>query len=202
MRSTGWVLGMLGLVSAGLFACSSNTITNGTLAFGIAESLLVLYPESPSQGYVLLSSGTGTCAAQQAGVPFGGVAGLDSVIFPLGQLDAAGHNLPLAAGTYTIVDPSTSLKTAGLYAFAAVVASDSFCNPAETDGNSGTVSISPFDTADGGSSSLAYTAVFSGTQITGTNSLTTCLVSLDAGPFDAGCLECVFPLDGGACAIQ
>lgn len=205
MRRASWVLGMLGVAgvaSAGLFACSSNTVSPGTLAFGIAESLLVLYPERPSQGYVLLSSGTGTCAAQQAGVAFGQVASLDTVVFPLGLLDAAGKNLPLTAGTYTIVDPSMTLNTAGLFAFGAVVAADGLCNAGESDATSGTLSISAFDTADGGTSNLAYTAVFGATQITGANTLTTCLVSVDAGPFDGGCLDCVFPEDGGACAIQ
>ncbi len=201
MRRGSWMLGVLGVASAGLVACSSDTVSPGTLAFNIAESLLVLYPEDPTLGYVLLSSATGNCAAQQAGVPFGQAGNVDSVVFPLGQLDSTGNNLPLTGGTYTVVDPSTMLNSAGAFAFAAVIVTDSQCDDAESDGSSGTVTVSPFDTADGGSSSLTYSAVFGLAQATGSNALTTCLVSVDAGPFDGSCLQCVFPADGGPCAI-
>jgi hypothetical protein len=202
MRSAKWVLAMLAVTSAGLVACSSDTVTDGTLSFNIAESLLVLYPDFPTTGFVLLSSGTGNCAATQAGVPTTEVGNVDYVVFPLGQLDANGANLPLTGGNYTIVDPSTNLNSAGLFAFAAVTTVDNACDNVESDASSGTVTVSPFDSADGGSSSLAYVAVFGNTQISGTGSLTTCLVSVDAGPFDGACHLCVPAADGGACAIQ
>jgi hypothetical protein len=202
MRSSKWVLAMLAVASGGLFACGSDSITDGTLAFTIAEGLLVLYPDAPTTGYALLSSGTGNCAATQAGVPPTGIGNLDFVVFPLGQLDANGNNLPLTGGNYTIVDPSTNLNSAGLFAFAAVSAIDSACGNLESDASSGTVTISPFESADGGLSSLAYVAVFGSTQLSGTNSLTTCLVSVDAGPYDGACHQCVPAADGGACAIQ
>jgi hypothetical protein len=211
MRSVWWMLGMLAVTSAGLSACSSDSIANGTLGFTVAESLLVLYPEDPTFGVALLSEGTGTCAALQSGVTMGitpsagaaEVAGLEYLYIPIEQVDVNNNALPLAAATYTVFDPTVGTSPPGFFALVAAIVTDDACDPIEEDANSGTLTISPFDTTDGGSSSLNYSAVFGGTtQVSGTYTLTTCLVSLDAGVAPGTCVQCVPVGDAGACAIQ
>ena len=206
MRRAGWMLAALAVVGSGLFACSSSTVTQGELGFTVAESLLVLYPENAADGYVLLSAATGTCAALQTGasvVVNAEVANLDYLAILLGAYDANGDPLPLSAATYTVVDPSTGGTPPGLFALVAGLSTDAACDPTEQDASTGSVTLSPLDTTDGGSSSLNFSAVFGGTtQLTGTYPLTTCLVSLDAGVAPGTCLACTSPPDGGPCAIQ
>jgi hypothetical protein len=199
MRNAHSMLGMLALASAGLFACNSATMTNGSLGFTVAESLLVL--ETENAGFVLLSSATGNCDALKSGVPLGQVANTDYLVILLGVLDTSGNFVALTAGSYTVIDPSASFNPPGLLANAADVTTDSSCNPGESDATSGTATLSPFDASDGGSSSLSYSVVFGSTQVSGTYALTTCLISgmVDAG---AGCIPCDFAADGEACAIQ
>jgi hypothetical protein len=204
MRRASWILGMLAAASAALFACSTD-ITPGTLGFTVAEGLLVLYPEDSTAGYALLSSGTGTCASLQAGntvVPAADVAGLSYLYMPLGNFDANSNLLTLSAGTYNVADPNGTFSVPSLVAYAAAIQTDDACDPVEQDATSGTVTVSPFDTADGGSSSLTFSAVFGTTQVSGSYPLTTCLVTLDAGIGNDTCVQCIFPGDGGPCAIQ
>ncbi|MGO9831394.1 MAG: hypothetical protein ACLPJH_14745 [Myxococcaceae bacterium] len=204
------MLALLVLGSAGLAACSSST-SNGTLNFTIAESLLVLEPEDPTVGFALLSAGTGNCAALQSGVSFGvnivppQISNLAYMLILLGNLDSSGNSIALTAGSYTVVDPDTGTFTPpGLLSNAYGVATDTSCNDTSSPGSSGTVTIDPFTSTDGGSSTLIYSIVFGGTQVSGTNVLTTCLVSSSVPLMDAGtCVPCVASaVDGGACAIQ
>jgi hypothetical protein len=204
MRRAKRVLGLMVAASVGL-SCNSST-TPATLQFNVAESLLVLDPNDASSGYVLLSSGTGACAALQSGLTVFGnaqVGNFDYVILLLGQLDAAGQFVALTAGTYGILDPTASFNPPGLIANAAIIASDPTCNVVETDASSGTLTVAPFDTADGGTSAFNYSAIFGASVVTGTYSLTTCLVPDTTPLADAGtCAVCTGGTpDGGACAI-
>jgi hypothetical protein len=208
MRSPTRALGLLVATFFGLIACSSDTITDGSLGFTVAESILVLEPDNATIGYAVLSGGTGTCAALQSGVTIipAQVGGLDYVYILLGQLDASANLLPLAAGSYTIInptDPNSSFTPPGLLANAVALGSDSSCLGTPTFASSGTATVVPFDSSDGGSSTLNYTAVFGSTRVTGTYVLTTCLVPSTTALADAGtCVECVGGTpDGGACAI-
>lgn len=205
MRSVRRGLGLLLVTSFGLSACSSST-TNGTLAFTVADSVLVLDPTNAASGYVVLSSGTGTCTALQSGLTLFGniqIGHLSYLIFLLGRVDASGTFVALTAGTYTILDPSQSFSPPGLIANAGTLYSDSSCLLMESDASSGTATVAPFDTADGGTSAFNYSAVFGGTQVTGTYTLTTCLVPSTTPLADAGtCAVCAGGTpDGGACAI-
>jgi hypothetical protein len=208
MRGARWLLAALGVASVGgVVACSSDSVSNGSLGFSVAESLLVLFPEDPTSGYALLSSGTGTCAALQTGVTVAGdaeIASLGYLLVPLAQVDASNTPLPLAATTYTIVDPANpTASPPGAFAVVAAVSTDLSCDPTEDDANSGTVTISPFDTTDGGSSPFNFSAIFDQTtRVTGSYTLSTCLVSLDAGVPAGTCVACDFPVNGAACAIQ
>lgn len=208
MRSPTRALGLLVAVGLGLVACSSDTTTNGSLNFTVAESILVLEPDNATIGYAVLSGGTGTCAALQSGVTLipAQVGGLDYVYILLGQLDAQANLLPLAAGSYTIInptDPNASFTPPGLLANAVAVPSDTSCFGTATFASSGTATVLPFDATDGGSSTLNYTAVFGSTRVTGTYALSTCLVPSTTALADAGtCIECVgATADGGVCAI-
>jgi hypothetical protein len=206
MRSTTRALRVLVATSLGLVACSSST-TNGTLGFNVADSLLVLDPNNASSGYVVLSSGTGNCAALQAGAgvvpPFVQVGSVSYLIILLGLVDASGNFIALTAGSYPILDPNTNFNPPGPLANAAAVLSDTGCAYAASPANSGSATLSPFDTSDGGSSTLNYSALFGNTQVTGSYTLTTCLVPDTTPGADAGtCLNCAgATADGGACAI-
>jgi hypothetical protein len=209
MRRLWWTLATVVVASAGVLACSSSTVSNGTLGFNVAESLLVLFPDAPEYGFVLMSSGTGNCPVLQSGVsiPYGQVSNLDYVLFELGVYAADGGIQPLSAGTYTVVDPNDSSATftpPGLVSNMYAVSTDPYCDTSLSTGSSGTVTVAPFDSSDGGSSGLSYSVVVADSvQITGTYSLTTCLVD-DAVPLlDAGeCIECIpGPNDAGPCTI-
>lgn len=205
MRSVRRGVGLLVATSLGLFACSSST-TSGSLAFNVAESLLVLDPDNAASGYVVLSNATGNCAALQSGLTLFEnfqIGNLRYVIFLLGQQDANSNYVALTAGTYTILDPSQSFNPPGLIANAGAIESDSSCTPTGSNASSGTATVAPFDTADGGTSAFSYSAVFGSTQITGTYTLTTCLVPDTTPLADAGtCVVCTGGTpDGGACAI-
>ncbi|MGO8971422.1 MAG: hypothetical protein ACLQDQ_17845 [Myxococcaceae bacterium] len=209
MRIGTWTLALLALTSAGLVACSSSTSTT-SLNFTIAESLLVLEPEDPTVGFALLSGGTGTCAALQSGVSFGvnivppQIGNLSYLLILLGNLDANGNAIALTAGSYTVVDPNTgSFTPPGLLSNVFGVVTDTSCNDTSSPGSSGTLTVDPFTTSDGGSSTLVYSIVFGDGQVNGTNALTTCLVSASVPLMDAGtCVACVPAADGGPCAIQ
>lgn len=189
--------------SVSLVACSSDTVNTGTLGFTIADSLLVLDPNDATSGYIVLSGGTGTCAALQSGLALvqgTDVGSLSYLYILLGALDANSDFITLTAGSYTILDPSASFSPPGLVANAAAVVTDSSCGlMGEVVASSGTASVTPFDTTDGGISGFTYTAVFAGTQVTGTYSLTTCLVPGNTPIADAGtCAVCSATLsDGG-----
>jgi hypothetical protein len=213
MRRPVRALGLLLATSVCLFACSSDSTNPGTLGFSIADSLLVLDPNDATSGYVVLSSGTGTCAALQSGlalVQATQVGNLNYLYILLGALDANNNFIPLTAGSYSILDPSASFSPPGLVANAAAIVTDNACGlVGEVVASSGTASVTPFDTTDGGISGFTYTAVFGGTQVTGTYSLSTCLVPGATPIADAGtCVVCgttepdggTVP-DGGACAI-
>jgi hypothetical protein len=206
MRSPTRAFGFLVAASVGLLGCSSDTVNNGALGFTVAESLLVLDPLDAASGYVVLSQGTGTCAALNTGVtliPATQVGNMSYVIFLLGEVDANSNFIPLTAGSYPILDPSATFNPPGLLSNAAAVQTDSFCNGTEVDASSGTATVTTFDTTDGGTSGFNYTAVFGNTQVTGTYTLTTCLVPDTLPLADAGtCAVCSGETtDGGACAI-
>jgi hypothetical protein len=207
MRSPTPALAVLAATVLGLVACSSSSTTNGSLGFTVAESLLVLDPLDSSSGYVILSSGTGNCPALQSGgslisanVTVGNVSYL---VILLGAVDANANFIALTAGDYTILDPTASFNPPGLLANAEVVLSDATCVTQGSIASGGTATLLPFDSTDGGSSTLNYSAIFASTQVTGTYALTTCLVPDTTPLVDAGtCAVCVGgTADGGACAI-
>src|SRR5271170_519838 len=118
MRSPTPLLGLL-VATALAVACSSGT-TNGSLGFNVADSLLVLDPLNPASGYILLSSGTGNCAALQSGAGLVPdvitVGNLSYLIILIGALDANGDYVALTAGSYSILDPTASFNVPGLLA--------------------------------------------------------------------------------------
>ncbi len=200
--------------SAELVGCSSSTPPMGAISFNISESLLVLYPGNPTIGYAVLSSGTGNCPMLQSGVQLyppleAGIGEMSYLVILLGALDSAGNaTLPVVAGNYTIVDPtgstSSSFTPPGLASNLFVLQTDSSCSSQLDYATSGTAALLSLNAVDGGISPFSYTAVVNGTQISGTNSLSTCLVSAEVPLADAGtCIECVAPAgaDGGLCAI-
>jgi hypothetical protein len=207
MPSPTRALGFLIAVALGLVACSSGT-TVGSLGFIVADSLLVVDPFNAASGAVVLSSGTGTCAALQSGAglipPFVQVGNLSSFIIELGVVDASGTTyLPLTAGSYPIIDANSNFTPPGPLANALAVLSDNACGYQPSVASGGSAVLSPFDPADGGSSTLNYSAIFGSTQVTGTYTLTTCPVPDTTPGLDAGsCLVCAGATpDGGACAI-
>jgi hypothetical protein len=206
--------GFLVAASLTLFACSSDSTSTGSLGFAIADSILVLEPDDATKGYVVLSSGTGTCAALQSGLTLipSQVGNLDYVLVLLGVDDASQppRPLPLTAGSYTIVDPTDpngGFTPPGLLANSSAAMADGACSGTEIVASSGTATLVSFNATDGGSSSLNYTAVFGGTQVTGAYTLVTCLVPSTTPGDDAGtCAVCAAPdggtvADGGTCAI-
>jgi hypothetical protein len=208
MRIPAPALGLLVATALGFGACSSTTITNGTLNFTVAESILVLEPDNPTIGYVVLSQGTGLCPALQSGLtiipPL--IGNYEYLFILLGVLDASANLLPLTAGSYGIInptDPNAPFNPPGLLANAAGVQADSSCTGSATYASTGTATISPFASTDGGSSGLNYSAVFNNTQITGQYTLTTCLVPSTTALADAGtCVLCTGGTpDGGPCVI-
>lgn len=194
---------MLAITSGALFACSSGT-SQGALSFTIAESLLVLEPDDATVGYALLSSAVGNCPALQSGLQPVEIGNTSYLLIIFEQLDSKGNFAPLTAGTYNILDlsSSTSPTPPALIAFSSVVQTDSACSFGGSGATGGTATLSPFNTADGGTSTLTYAADYSGTQLTGTNQLTTCLVNVLAPALDGGCAACVGPGDGGPCTVQ
>jgi hypothetical protein len=208
MRIPAPALGLLVATALGFGACSSTTITNGTLNFTVAESILVLEPDNPTIGYVVLSQGTGLCPALQSGLtiipPL--IGNYEYLFILLGVLDASANLLPLTAGSYAIIDPTdpnAPFNPPGLLANAAGVQADSSCTGGATYASSGTATVSPFASTDGGSSGLNYSAVFNNTQVTGQYTLTTCLVPSTTALADAGtCVLCTGGTpDGGPCVI-
>ncbi len=162
---------MLAITSGALFACSSGT-SQGALSFTIAESLLVLEPDDATVGYVLLSSAVGNCPALQSGLQPVEIGNTSYLLIIFEQLDSKGHFAPLTAGTYNILDlsSSTSPTPPALIAFSSVVQTDSACSFGGSDATGGTATLSPFNTADGGTSTLTYSADYNGTQLTGPTS--------------------------------
>ena len=198
-------LGLLAVTSAGLFACSSSTSPNGQLGFTVSESLLVLEPENPAFGYVLLTSGTNTCPALQTGLETDQIGNYDFQVFVLFNVDASGDYASLASATYSVEDPSQNPPTPpALYSYSSVISTDTFCSASGANATSGSVTVSPFNSADGGASTLNYSANYSGTQLSGALTLTTCLVSANTPNPDAGtCVQCVpTGADGGVCGVQ
>ncbi len=199
-------LGLFALASAGLFACSSGTTPSGSLSFQVAESLLVLDPNDPAYAYALLSNGTGNCAALQAGVQLEQIGGTNYNYLDVDfiSVDAAGDYAAVTAGSYSMIDPNTGTTPSfpALFGYSSVVSSDPSCNPSGDNAQSGTVTLSPFNSADGGLSTMSYSAVYDGTQLSGTSTLPTCLIdsTLDAGA--TTCIQCVPVADGGVCAVE
>jgi hypothetical protein len=208
MRIPAPALGLLVATALGFGACSSTTVTNGTLNFTVAESILVLEPDNPTIGYVVLSQGTGLCPALQSGLTIipPQIGNFEYLFILLGVLDASANLLPLTAGSYGIIDPTdpnAPFNPPGLLANAAGVQADTSCTGVATYASTGTATVSPFASTDGGSSGLNYSAVFNSTQVSGQFTLTTCLVPSTTALADAGtCVLCSGGTpDGGACAI-
>jgi hypothetical protein len=190
MRSARWMLGTLAVASAELLACSSS-VSDGKLAFTITESLLLVVPEDATLGTVALSSGTGNCARLQAGVGYAQIANSNFLYFPIAQLDAQNNPQPLTGGTYTILDPgNSSFSGPGFIANAIIETTDNACTSNSSAATGGTVTVSIVQNADGGGSSVSYSATFSA-KITGTYALSTCPVSENVTPAPAG--TCIIP---------
>lgn len=191
MRRACWMLVALAVASAGSFGCSSST-SDGTLSFTIAESLLVSLPSDPTRGSVVLSSRTGTCAHLQSGLNFDQIASSNFLYFPLEQLDANNAPLPLTGGGYTILDPNnSSFNGPGFIANAYIEMTDASCVPNPSPATGGTVTVSLSQSADGGGSSVSYSAIFDSTKITGSYALSTCPLDENVTPAPAG--TCVPP---------
>jgi hypothetical protein len=198
MRGTKWTFKAMAVASLGLFACStSDGISDGTLNFTIAEGLLVVLEADPASGVVgpqfgsvVLSSATGNCPLLQAGYPYQLIPITAFLFLPMENLLADNDAGPLVAGTYNIIDPtsSTPLAAPGLFANVFTIETDDSCNYTDAAGTGGTVSVVPMDTAVGGASTVSYSVIISNTRITGSYALSTCVLSLDAGAPDGGCL--------------
>jgi len=208
MRMPAPELGLLVATALGFLACSSTSVTNGSLNFTVAESILVLEPDNATVGYVVLSQGTGLCPALQSGLTVipPQIGNFEYFFILVGVVDANANPLPLTAGSYTIIDPTdpnASFTPPGLLANAAGVQADTTCLGNATYASSGLATLSPFASTDGGSSGLNYSAIVSGTQISGTYTLTTCLVPSTTALADAGtCALCSGGTpDGGPCTI-
>ena len=197
--------GGLAVASAVLLSCSSSEPTPGMLSFTVAESLLVLMPSDPTFAYALLSSGTGSCAALQAGIAPGEIGNVNYLFAIFESVDINDMFAPVTAASYNIIDPQQppSQTLPALIAYSSIIETDNLCNYGGANASSGTATLNPFNSADGGSSTLNYTAIYGGTQLTGTSVLTTCLLSATIAEADAGtCIPCTGPGDGGACTIQ
>jgi|GEM_PF-2596246 len=197
-------LAMLAVTSAGLLACSSDT-SKGSLTFTIAESLFVFEPDLPTAGYVLLSSAKGNCPVLKTGVQPVQIGNTSYLLILLAQVDALNQYAPLTAGSYNLLDPnsSTAPTPPALFGVSAIVMTDNACSATGANATSGTATLSPLDTSDGGTSTLTYSADYDGVQVSGTSQLTTCLISSTVPVADAGtCVPCVGPGDGGACTVQ
>jgi hypothetical protein len=191
MRRACWMLVTLAVASAEFLGCSNST-SDGTLAFPIAESLLVVLPSDPTHGSVVLSSGTGTCAHLQSGLNFDQIASSNFLYFLLEQLDASNAPQPLTGGGYTILDPdNSSFNGPGFIANAIIETTDASCVPNGSSATGGTVTVSLSQSVDGGGSSVSYSAIFDGTKITGNYALSSCPLDESVPPAPAG--TCVPP---------
>jgi hypothetical protein len=202
MRGTKWTFKAMAVASLGLFACSSSSdISDGTLSFTIAEGLLVVEAPDPGSGVaspqfgsVVLSSAAGSCPLLQAGYPYQLISDTAFLFFPIANLLADNDAGPLVAGTYNIIDLSSTnpINGPGLFANGFTIETDVVCDYTDAVGTGGTVSVVPMDTSSGGSSTVSYSVIFSNTRITGSYALSTCVISSDAGgatgPGDGGCL--------------
>jgi hypothetical protein len=194
MRRTLGLCGVLGLVSAGVFACNSSPqIHDVPLGFNIVEGLLNVSSADPRLGSVILSSTGGNCRSYQQGLNAYNIALTDVLVFNLGVQDATGGFLPLTAGTYNV--EMAYVPTAGNYAFATEYEMDAVCDVTPTGANSGTITLQPFNTDAGGASTVSYSLVFGYDRFTGAFPLTTCLIPASATVPDAG--ACYLPGGGG-----
>lgn len=190
MGRTLGLLGVLSVVSAAVIACNqSPSITNTTLGFNIAESLLVVLEGDPTLGTVILSSTAGNCSSYQAGLNPDNILSSDFLTFSLQVQDSVGGYLPLTAGTYNIV--MAAQPGAGNYASSTEYETNIGCRTTATGANSGTVTVQPFNPDAGATSVVQYSVVFGYDRFIGAYSLSTCLVPSTAKAPDAG--TCIPP---------
>jgi hypothetical protein len=189
MRGT--LLGVLTLVSVGVFACGSSGVTNIPLGFPIVEGLLELQASDPTTGAIILSSTGGNCPAFQRGLSVRNILLTDALVTAIQVQDilpdAGVGFLPLTAGTYTI--EQGLVDSAGLYAFTVEYETTATCAVTPTGANSGSVTLQPFNPSAGGTSTVSYSFVFGFDEFTGAVPLNTCIIPASATIPDAGTCE-------------
>jgi hypothetical protein len=194
MRRTLGLLGALGLVSAGVFACDQSTqIQTVPLGFTIGEGLLEVQENDPTTGAVILSSTSGNCSTYQQGFGVKNILGTQALVFTLQVQDNAGGYLPLTAGTYNVEMGYNA--GAGNFALATEIQTTLICSATQTGANSGTVTVQPFNPDAGATSVVSYTIVFGNSQFVGSFPLNTCIIPATAPEPDAG--ACNLPGGGG-----
>jgi len=188
MRRTLGTVGALALMTAGVVACGSPSISDANLGFTIVEGLLLVDPAVPEAAQVILASTSGNCHVLQQGAVVTQIGGTDFLTFELESLDSQLNLLPIDAGSYTITLPSaTGPTSAGLYALSVEYETDLACNASQTGAASGTVTVEPFHANPGGTSDVTYSVVFGYSRFKGSYPLSTCVTSIDAGDtLDAG----------------
>jgi len=193
MRRTLGTVGALALLTGGVVACSSQSISDAQLGFNVVESLLLVSDSDPTVGTVVLGSTRGNCPLFQEGASFVQIGSSAFLTFALEALQPDFDAGPLTAGTYTIIIPGPTLPPdAGLYATSTEYETTDVCAYSPTGANSGTLTIQPFTRDAGGDSVATYTVVFGLSRFNGTYPLATCVIPASAPAFlDAG--TCLLP---------
>jgi hypothetical protein len=192
MRRSLGLLGVIGLVGFGVFACDQGPqVQTVPLGFTIVEGLINISQTDPTLASVILSSTAGNCPAYQTGLNVTNISQTDSLVFSLQVQDGDGGFLPIVAGDYTV--EMNAIPDAGTYAFVTEYETSIICQVTPTGSNSGTVTLNPFD--PGHASDVSYSVVFGYDQFVGQFPLTTCLIPPTATVPDAG--VCYLPGGGG-----
>jgi hypothetical protein len=189
MRGT--LLGVLTLVSVGVFACGSSGVTTVPLGFTIVEGLIELQENDPTIGAIILSSTGGNCPAFQRGLSVRNILLTDALVTAIQVQDILPDGgvgfLPLTAGTYTI--EQGLVHSAGLYAATVEFETNAACAVTPTGANSGSVTLQPFNPTPAGASTVSYDFVFGFDEFTGAFPLKTCIIPASATTPDAGTCE-------------
>jgi hypothetical protein len=194
MRRSVSLLGVLGLVGVGVFACDqSPQIQTVPLGFTIVEGLLNTSQTDPTLASVILTSTAGNCPSYQLGLNVTNIAQTAALVFHLEVHDGDGGFLPVTGGQYTVETNFTT--AAGNFSYVTETETSLICGSTPTGSNSGTVTLDPFHPDAGETSDVSYSIVFGYNQFVGAFPLTTCLIPPTATVPDAG--ACYLPAGGG-----
>jgi len=176
-----------GILAAALFVCgacgggsSSPASVSGTLAgqaMGAQDAVSnVLTSGSDSQGFVLITNASNTCAKLTANQQ---PKNAKAIAVGVATTNATGFSAPAAAGTVTVYSSAAIGNATGNVAVAQYVATDAVCNTiAQIEGSSGTLTLTRVD-ANGYSGTFDIT--FSdGSRATGSFSANKCTALSDS----------------------